>query len=69
MQQIMTRWIEAADARAVCEEAMAAQMLANPAAPAAPRSLVAMLRLPALFNRPAGALAWAMSPRPSADDA
>jgi len=50
MQQIMTRWIEAADARAVCEEAMAQQMLANPAQPAEPRSLAAMLRLDFLLQ-------------------
>ena len=46
MQQVMTRWIEAADARAVCEQAMAEQMLGNPASsPTAPRSLAAMLSL------------------------
>ena len=45
MQQRMTRWIEAADARAVWEEATARQMLAEPAEPTAPRSLLGMLRL------------------------
>lgn len=45
MQQRMTRWIEAADARAVCEEAMAQRMVAEPAEPTAPRSLLGMLRL------------------------
>lgn len=44
MQQVMTGWIEAADAKAVCEEAMAAQMLASPSAPpSVPRSLATML--------------------------
>ena len=51
MQQVMTGWIEAADARAVCEQAMAAQMLADPSEqPTGPRSLAAMVRLYALLE-------------------
>jgi hypothetical protein len=46
MQQMMTRWIENADARAVCEQATASQMLASPAEPKAEqRSVSTMLRL------------------------
>ena len=43
MQQVMTGWIEAADAREVCEQAMAEQMLGRGIAQA--WSLAAMLRL------------------------
>lgn len=51
MQQVMTGWIEAADARAACEQAMAEQMLANPSTqPTGSRSLAAMLRLYALLE-------------------
>ena len=46
MQQVMTGWIEAADAREVCEQAMAGQMLGRGAAhPAEAWSSTAMLRL------------------------
>jgi hypothetical protein len=46
MQQVMTGWIEAADAREVCEQAMAEQMLGRtPAQSVEPWSLAAMLRL------------------------
>lgn len=51
MQQVMTQWIEDADARAVCNQAMAERMPANASAQAdEPRSLAAMLRLD-LLNR------------------
>jgi hypothetical protein len=43
MQQVMTGWIEAADAREVCEQAMAEQMLGRTSAEA--WSVAAMLRL------------------------
>lgn len=46
MQQVMTGWIEAADAREVCEQAMAEQMLGRaPAQRVEAWSLAAMLRL------------------------
>jgi hypothetical protein len=45
MQQMMTRWIEAADERAVWEQEMSRQMLAGPVAPEPSRSLLATLRL------------------------
>jgi hypothetical protein len=46
MQQVMTGWIEAADAREVCDQAMAEQMLglASPQS-VEPWSFAAMLRL------------------------
>ena len=46
MQQVMTGWIEAADARAVCEQAMAEQMLGRGRAQSGEAwSLATMLRL------------------------
>lgn len=46
MQHVMTGWIETADAREVCEQAMAEQMLGcGPAQPGEAWSVAAMLRV------------------------
>ena len=46
MHEVMTGWIEAADAREVCEQAMAEQMLGRGAAQRSEAwSVAAMLRL------------------------
>ena len=47
---MMTRWIEAADARAVREQAASERMLAHPAAPEPAKSLLATLRLQLLLQ-------------------
>lgn len=50
MQQRMDRWIEAADARAVCEQEMARQMLATPVPLDPQKSVLALLRLQLLIG-------------------
>jgi len=65
MQHMMDRWIEAADARAVCEQEMARQMLAQPPAPDAQKSVLAMLRLQLLIGPKNWYLGLGQAARPS----
>ena len=50
MQQAMTRWIEMADARAACQEAMAQQMLAHAPHPQPPKTPAPALCLESLVQ-------------------